>query len=237
MAVQFNEDISAVVNFAAAETNPSAIDVCPTIHIPALVFAGGNDCITPPETNQVMMYDSLASDCKTLVQITGASHCQFAEQNVFCSFGELTCSPAPEISREEQHRLVDTLLIPWLAYHLKGSCQASVDFQSILTTSNDWTVLQVCKPCFPLSTAEVEKESSFHVYPMPSTGNFYLKGLSGIHPQTIWIHSVYGVPVYQQNLDITKNDLWEINARLNPGVYSIIISYFGRMETLKLIIQ
>lgn len=237
LAVEFNPNITAVVNFAAAETNPSAIDVCSTISIPALVFVGGNDCITPPETNQELMYDALTSDCKTLVEIKGASHCQFAEQNVFCSFGELTCSPSPEISREEQHHLVDTLLIPWLAYHLKGKCQASVDFQSILTTSNDWTTRQLCNPCFPLSITELRKEPSFQVYPMPSFGNFYLKGLSSFQPKTICIYTVYGVPVYQQELESTKNDLWEVNSRLNPGVYSIVVSYSGQVETLMLIIQ
>lgn len=237
LAVQFNEDISAIVNFAAAETNPSAIDVCPTIHIPALIFAGGNDCITPPETNQVVMYDSLASDCKTLVQISGASHCQFAEQNVLCSFGELTCTPAPEIAREEQHRLVDTLLIPWLAYYLKGSCQASVDFQSILMSLNEWTALQDCAPCIPVSTSELKTDPSFQVYPMPSSGDFYLKGPSGLQPKTICIYNFYGVPVYQQELESRKNGIWEISTRLNPGVYSIGVSYSGQVETLKLIIQ
>ncbi|HSF88533.1 MAG TPA: T9SS type A sorting domain-containing protein [Saprospiraceae bacterium] len=237
LAVEFNEDITAVANFAAAETNPSAIEVCPTIKIPALVFAGENDCITPPETNQSLMYTSLASDCKTLVQISGASHCQFAEQNVFCSFGELTCSPAPEISRTAQHRYVDTLLVPWLAYHLKGSCQASVDFQHILTTSNEWTALQDCNPCIPLSTTVLVKEPSFQVYPMPSSGDFYLEGPSGLQPRMICIYNVYGVPVDQQKLESTKNGLWEINTRLHPGVYSIVVSYAELIETLKLIIQ
>lgn len=237
LAIQFNEDITAVVNFAAAETNPSAIDVCPAIHIPALVFAGGNDCITPPETNQLLMYDSLSSDCKTLVQITGASHCQFADQNVFCSFGELTCSPAPEISRAEQHRLVDTLLIPWLAYHLKGNCQASADFQNILTSLDDWTSHQFCDPCIPVSTAELKEIPSFQVYPMPSLGDFYLKGPTGIQQLTVSIYNTYGIRVFQQDLENINEDVWEINARLLPGVYSITAGYNGQVETLKLIIQ
>jgi pimeloyl-ACP methyl ester carboxylesterase len=237
LAIQFNEDITAVVNFAAAETNPSAIDVCPAVHIPALVYAGGNDCITPPETNQVLMYDSLSSTCKTLVRIAGASHCQFGEQNVFCSFGELTCSPPPEISRVEQHRLVDTLLIPWLAYHLKGNCQASADFQSILTSSDDWTSHQVCDPCIPVSATELKEIPSFQVYPMPSLGNFYLKGPSDLQQLTVSIYNAYGVRVFQQDLENINEGVWEINARLLPGVYSIITGYNGQVETLKLIIQ
>ncbi len=238
LAIQFNEDITAIVNFAAAETNPSAIDVCPAIHIPALVFAGGNDCITPPQTNQVLMYDSLSSDCKTLVQITGASHCQFAEQNVFCSFGELTCSPAPEISRAEQHRLVDTLLIPWLAYHLKGSCQASADFQAILLSAlNQWTSLQACEPCFQVNTKEVETQPVFQVYPLPSPGSIFLKSTSSFSELGVRVFDTSGNVVHEQTLESGKDGLWQINAVLIPGVYFIQITSTSKMETLKLIIQ
>jgi hypothetical protein len=237
LAVQYNSSITALVNFAAAETDPSAISVSPSVTIPALLFAGANDCITPTESNQQLMYDSLGSACKTLVTISGASHCQFAEQNVFCSFGELTCSPPPSISRAEQHRLVDTLLMPWLAYNLKGNCQASAQYQSILTSSNAWAALQVCEPCIPVRIAELDKEPLFQVFPMPSGGSFYLKGPAGVQPLMINICSVFGVPVYREELDRAENLLWEINARLLPGEYYIVITYTGHVETLKLIIQ
>ena len=40
LSIQYNPSITAIVNFAAAETNPSAIATCSSISIPALVFAG-----------------------------------------------------------------------------------------------------------------------------------------------------------------------------------------------------
>jgi len=237
LAVQFNEDITAVVNFAAAETNPSAIGVCSTIKIPSLVFAGGNDCITPPESNQVLMYDSLESTCKTLVRIAGASHCQFAEQNVFCSFGELTCTPAPDISRSEQHRLVDTLLIPWLDFHLKGQCGASSLFQNILTSTENWTFDQSCEPCFPVNTIEIETQPVFQVYPLPSPGSFFLKSTSVFSELGVRVFDTSGNVVHEQTLESGKNGLWQINAGLIPGIYFIQISYASKIENLKLIIQ
>ena len=237
LAVQFNDAISGVVNFAAAETNPSAIEACMNINTPVLMFAGANDCITPPDVHQHLMYDALGSDCKALVTITGASHCQFAEQNVLCSFGELTCTPAPEISRAEQHRLVDTLLVPWLEYQLKGKCQASADFQNILTASNEWSQVQLCEPCFPVGVADMAVASSFRVYPMPSMGEFYLKGPSGTDPLTISIYNVDGKQMYhQQHVDMEQGVL-TINSGLNSGIYTISIGYHGQVETLKLILQ
>ena len=237
LAVQFNDDISAVVNFAAAETNPSAIEACKDIQVPALMFAGANDCITPLDVHQRPMYDALTSDCKTLVTITGASHCQFAEQNVFCSFGELTCTPAPEISREEQQHRVDTLLVPWLDDHLKGNCQASADFQDILATSDEWTHLQVCEPCIPVGMAEMAREILFSVFPMPTPGEFYLNGPAGIEQLTVHIYNADSVRVYAQQIEDHEQGVWRINPGLIPGIYTITIGYHGMVETHKLIIQ
>lgn len=236
LAAQYSVNITAMVNFAAAETNPSAIAACPAIHLPSLVFAGGNDCITPPETNQVLMYDSLASDCKTLVWITGASHCQFAEQNVLCSFGELTCSPAPAISRDEQHRIVDTLLIPWLDYHLKGSCIASVQFQSILDSAVGWTYSQICQPCMPVSTETMETPALFEVFPVPSSGNFYLRSTSAYTNADVRVFNLRGQEVYQQIVEGDKDGIWQSNTELNPGIYYLQVTYADKKEIHKLII-
>ncbi len=51
LSVQFSKNIKAVFNFAAAETNPSAIAACTNIAIPALIYAGGKDCVAPPSSN------------------------------------------------------------------------------------------------------------------------------------------------------------------------------------------
>jgi pimeloyl-ACP methyl ester carboxylesterase len=237
LAIQYNPSITAIVNFAAAETNPSAISACSLVTIPALLFAGANDCITPAVSNQQLMYDSLGSACKAIVTITGASHCQFAEQNVLCSFGELTCSPSPAISRAEQHRLVDTLLVPWLDYQLKGNCHASAQFQSILYSSKLWTAQQACEPCFPVRVGAIDQEPLFQVFPIPAIGDFYLKGPAGIRPKTVRIFNLNGVAVYQQELENPSDDQWQINARLPPGVYSVVVNYDDRAATMKLIIH
>ncbi|MBD3366901.1 MAG: T9SS type A sorting domain-containing protein [Candidatus Eisenbacteria bacterium] len=126
-----SSSISGIFNLAAAETNPSAISAAGSITVPALVFSGSVDCVTPPPDHQIPMYDALASDVKTRVTIGGASHCQFAEQNGLCELGEGGCDD-PTISRTEQHDLVLTLLDPWLDHVLKGDVGAWFDFQSLL---------------------------------------------------------------------------------------------------------
>ena len=82
LAAQLNSSIKTIVNFAPAETNPSAINAAASITIPSLIFSGINDCVTPPNTNQIPMYNSLTSSCKTLISIIGGSHCQMAKKNM-----------------------------------------------------------------------------------------------------------------------------------------------------------
>lgn len=134
LAAAQDSTITAVANLAAAETDPSAIGAAAGITVPALLFSGGNDCVTPPADHQIPMYDALASDCRTRITISGASHCQFAEYNFTCSLGEGGC-PDPTITRQEQHDLTVSLLTPWLEYALRNDIWAWLDFVSLLETT------------------------------------------------------------------------------------------------------
>jgi len=137
-------DITALFNFAAAETNPSAIGAAGQITAPALLFAGSLDCVTPPAQHQQPMYNALASDCRTYVELLGASHCQFAEYNFLCSLGETGC-PSPTITRAQQHALTLAFLEPWLDHFLKDDLQAWIEFQTLLAEHTGIVYLQDCE--------------------------------------------------------------------------------------------
>jgi hypothetical protein len=143
LAMEENPSITALANLAAAETNPSAIAAAAGITAPALLFSGSSDCVTPPAQHQIPMYDALASDCKTRVTITGASHCQFAESNLTCSLGEGSC-PAPGITREQQHVLTLQPLRPWLDFFLKGDAAGWTEFQDLIAAGSGITSTQSC---------------------------------------------------------------------------------------------
>lgn len=124
--------IKAIATLSAAETRPSAIASAKKITVPALVFSGSNDCITPPVTNQLPMYDSLGSSKKCYIEIKGGSHCLMADKSFTCSFGEGTCKPKPDITREEQHAIINKYLVLWLNYNLKKKKSSGVDFNKML---------------------------------------------------------------------------------------------------------
>jgi pimeloyl-ACP methyl ester carboxylesterase len=141
LAAAANPRITALANLAAAETTPSAIAAAQGIEIPTLMFAGTKDCVTPPSQTQIPMYEALASSCKTLITITGASHCQFAEDNSLCRLGE---SCTADITVAEQHAIVDAYLVPWLSGWLAGDAVALQGFQTLLLGDLRVTYLQDC---------------------------------------------------------------------------------------------
>ena len=134
LAAASDPQITAVAGFAPAETNPSAIAACEQITRPVLIFAGGHDCVTPPATHQIPMYEALPDGWRTLVTVDGASHCQWAAYSWACSFGEGSC-PSPTISRSQQQGLTLSLLRPWLQAVLLDDASAEQAFQQLLETT------------------------------------------------------------------------------------------------------
>lgn len=143
LAAAGNPTITGVANLAAADTNPSAIQAAANVTAQALMFAGSLDCVTPPGNHQIPIYDNLGSECRTLITLTGASHCQFAEYNFYCSLGEGGC-PDPTLTRTQQHALVDHFLLPWMDAVLKDDLAAWDIFQQRLGDSTQITYDQDC---------------------------------------------------------------------------------------------
>ena len=172
LAAQLNPTIKALATLAPAETSPSAIQAAIQISIPSLIFAGENDCVTPPAVHQTPMYDSLLSNCKSLINVLGGSHCQMADNNTLCSLGEATCTPQPTITRAEQHTTINKLLIPWLNYYLKNDCSSALQFDSILIADTSITFLTNCIGCNPTAFTEMNESFGIGIFPNPFKNNF-----------------------------------------------------------------
>jgi alpha-beta hydrolase superfamily lysophospholipase len=154
LAAAGNTSITTVVNFAAAETNPSAVAACAQVQVPTLMFAGSNDCVTPIVEHQGPMYEALTVPCRAFISITGGGHCYFADYNFNCSLGELTCSPSPSIERAEQHDAVNDFATLWLGHFLKGESGALEAFLD----STAQTTRAVCTTTCELSTGMAVQE-------------------------------------------------------------------------------
>ncbi len=151
LANQFTSGVNCFFTFAAAETNPSAIAAAAGMTAPSLVIAGSIDCVAPPATNQIPIYNAISSPCKTYVSITGGYHCHFNADNFNCTFGEGTCSPSGGLSRATQLNYVRAVLIPYLTYFLKGECSAWTQFNTLINSASWLTMQNTCNQSLPLN--------------------------------------------------------------------------------------
>ena len=170
LAAENNTSIAGIVGLAPAETNPSAVSVCGNINVPALIFSGSNDGVTPPIDNHLPMYQGLASSCKSYVSITGGAHCYFANSNFNCDFGESTSSQGISITRAQQQQKTFQILDPWLNYVLNTDCYALADFQaSLINTAG--TVNQTT--CAQPGINALIYYDNFQTMSTPTPGDYY----------------------------------------------------------------
>ena len=190
---------AAMITFAAAETNPSAIAAASNITIPSLVFAADEDCVTPPPQHQVPMYDSLASDCKVYISIKGGGHCYFGDYNFLCSLGEINCQQNFTITREQQHDVILDFLVPYLDYNLKNDASAWILFNDSLESSSR---IDYEKACTVTSDELLNKEPEFTVFPNPASDQLIITFPDRFEETfQILIRSVTGIVVFKEMLN------------------------------------
>lgn len=106
LASSYEVDPLAIITFAAAETNPSAMEAASEFSGKTIMFYGQNDNVTPYAEHQEPIYYNSASNCKTVIQINGGIHCYFNNYDFTCWMGEFAVGSNAQISRAEQQQVV-----------------------------------------------------------------------------------------------------------------------------------
>jgi pimeloyl-ACP methyl ester carboxylesterase len=227
LAVQYNENIDALVTFAAAETNPSAIAASGDITLPSLVISGANDCITPPNQHQVPMYDALASTCKMLVTIDGASHCQFAGESTQCDLGEFFCSLAPVISEPDQQSRTHFITLNWLNYFLKGQCESGEALTQSIASDPMVGSNQNCVLGCTNAVSEAENVSfSFQAAPQPMSDSGQLYFSKEVENATVRVYDAQGKLVLEEHGISSSSFRFDVSA-WPMGVYQCVVQAKG----------
>lgn len=219
LAMQYDTTITALATVAAAVTNPSSVVSATDITKPSIVFAGANDCVAPPVTHQLLMYDSLASPCKTYISITGGGHCEFAGSNFNCSFGQSTCSPSPTISATDQQTTTSSLLLPWLDFYLKDSCAAGIQFQSLIAAGTGITSQQNCTLACTTTAIKNIETTLFDIYPQPAAQNITIRFAKEMNNIEIKIFNNIGQMMLTEK--ISGEEVVLSTAGLPNGFYSV----------------
>ena len=239
LASQFDPAIKTLATLAPAETNPSAIQAAASINIPSLIIAGGNDCVTPPPANQIPMYDSLQSSCKTFISINGGSHCQMADNNFLCNFGKATCSPQPTITRAEQHIAIIRYLLPWLKYQLKSDCISGAQFDSLITTDTSIVFQNTCLPCIPISINEKPITFNIEIFPNPFSDKIFIQSNQFKNSNVIIdLSLINGSKIFTQTFfNVTPDEKLKLSIKenLSSGMYFLKVTVDSQHRIMKII--
>jgi pimeloyl-ACP methyl ester carboxylesterase len=223
LAAALDTGIQTLVTLAPAETNPSAIAAAGLVSRPSLIFAGGNDCVTPPPQHQLPLFESLAGDCHAYLSITGGSHCQMAESNFLCTFGEATCSPAPDITRAEQHAVINRYLLPWLEAVLRQDCAAGQQFDSTLAADPAVTYQQTCPLGCPVVASSAPRTLPAGIFPNPFCDRWFVRLPSG-DSAYLRLYNQAGTLVLERNQ--RQHDELD-TSHLPPGPYHYLLNTQG----------
>lgn len=227
LSAQYSNPANCYFTFAEATTNPSSITAAPAMTKPYLSFAGSYDCIAPYATNQLPTYDSSGSPCKYLVEITGASHCQFGAGATTCNFGETASGcGSPPLSRTNQINTVLGYLEPYLDYYLKGEQAAQQSFDSVYAADITNTKTKSCATQ-PNGIGEVNY-GNYHLYPNPANDVFFIENNTPI--KDIRIINLAGQTITEQSLNVTTATI-AVNI-LPPGIYLAEITNKEGLKTV-----
>lgn len=133
LAASYDSDFKAVVTFAAADTNPSAISAAVNVLVPSLTFSGSSDNIAPPSSHQIPVFNNLASDYKCYVSLNGATH-----TNLF------------------SHSLVDDVLAPFLNYLKSGWHYHLQNLEAVLADNSGSLTWQIVNNLLPQTPERTE---------------------------------------------------------------------------------
>lgn len=227
LAAASNTNITTLVNFAAAETDVSAIAAASNVTVPVLVFIGEKDGVTPPVDHQIPMYNAIPAGCKGKITVLGGGHCYFANYNLACSTGELFTSPQPTISRDDQHLAVFNVLIPYLNWMLKDQGTQRTVFETTIAQTS------VYNAEFSCSIAQIEEENvETFVYPNPF-GNELVLSASDAEVEIVTIEGKSVKTIFINGDSPAIID----TSNLTPGLYIMIVKTEVTIQYIKIIKQ
>ena len=224
--------VTAMVNFAAAETNPSAISAASSITVPSIIFSGDDDCVTPEAQNQNPIYNNLASSCKYQVSIINGAHCLFANSNAVCSLGETFCNPTLSITREEQLDIVFSFLKPWLKATLLNDVTAQTAFSNSLQASTSVNVRQSCEATGIESDLSQEQ---WRAHYNRSEGKLSLACSDEMLGGYLEVYNLTSSRVLRTEIR-TCNTSYDISS-WSEGVYVILVNGVKNSKVYQLVIQ
>jgi dienelactone hydrolase len=230
LAASGNSVFDLAVGLAPAETNPSSSEAASTINHPLLIFAGSEDVITAPATQNYPIFNAaINSSCRTYINITGGGHCYFANPNFTCEAVEAT----PSISRAQQHAVVEDFSLAYFETFLKNNSSGWQAFVDSLAVSDRVVSAQNCDPNILTDGAHLTKDIA--VFPNPTKDYLFIKN-DGFEFRSLTLIDVNGRKQVLSNFTV-KEDVLKLNLKqIKSGVYFLIMEDLNGFKTTKKIL-
>lgn len=158
LAARMASDIDAIIALSPFDTRPSAIKAASSVRVPALIFSGSNDCITPSDKHHLPIYNSLSGPDKTYILIKGGTHCQMGVSHPKCDVGEKLAGCREGISQDEQLKILSRYIILWLRFFLQGDECSGEEFDSWIEKDNAVEYLR-SRPLYRIDRHDKSKAS------------------------------------------------------------------------------
>jgi alpha-beta hydrolase superfamily lysophospholipase len=248
LAAMYNPGITTLVTLAASETSPSAIAAAANIEMPTLIFTGTEDCVAPAATNQLPMYNNLASLCKAYLWINDATHCHFAQDALTCTSTEVLCIGAPTTVLETN--FISTWIISsWVRYFMKYNNNALPRFDWKLAQKQDnFDYYYTCVLNAPREALSIEDETEFmgldmKLYPNPvANGGSLNLEIPAEQTETVnlLITGMLGQVVVNRQVELLEGTLNSVSIPVNNlerGHYLVVLTSSEERVTRALVIE
>ncbi|MBK6641803.1 MAG: T9SS type A sorting domain-containing protein [Bacteroidetes bacterium] len=245
LACQYNTSIDALVTMGATSTTPDAVAAAALVTTPAVVFAGGEDCVAP---DQMPLYNNLASSCKTYVHLDDASHCNFAQGAGTCTGSEVLCGGFPTSYQNTNHKTT-YLVVSFLRYYLKSNAPALAKFEWKLQRKANLSYIMNCNSMARVGGFDQTIEESedmvitdLKLYPNPVlSGNQVNLSIPSDEETvaTVMVTNMIGQTIMTEQLflDEDANQISLGVDRIKPGYYFVTIINGDGKLTRPLVIQ
>lgn len=245
VAAQNNTTVTCLFNLAAATSNTAGISSvagASLVTIPALVISGEKDNVADT-TVQNSHYNPTASSIKFHSIIKDVTHCDFGNgQSTTCTIGQAACS-TPSCNATLFNRYM-SYIEPFLAYELKGDCNAGNTFMSLIQNPSADRVGRKITGTIACATTGIQNlslQNNLSIFPNPANNkimiSFTAESVSEIQYEIVDISGRLILKESEtpaQSSQITK----EIDIKaIESGSYILYLSQNGYRKGYKIIKQ
>lgn len=245
VAAQNNTTVTCLFNLAAATSNTAGISSvagASLVTIPALVISGEKDNVADT-TVQNSHYNPTASSIKFHSIIKDVTHCDFGNgQSTTCTIGQAACS-TPSCNATLFNRYM-SYIEPFLAYELKGDCNAGNTFMSLIQNPSADRVGRKITGTIACATTGIQNlslQNNLSIFPNPANNkimiSFTAESVSEIQYEIVDISGRLILKESEtpaQSSQITK----EIDIKaIESGSYILYVSQNGYRKGYKIIKQ